>query len=42
MFSAQLRLPGNLTTAEKSQKVDDVIEELVRPHFPTCDAMRLS
>lgn len=31
MFSAQLRLPSNMTTAEKSKRVDDVIEELVRP-----------
>ena len=31
MFSAQLRLPSNMTTAEKSQRVDDIIEELVRP-----------
>ena len=31
MFSAQLRLPSNMTTAEKSKRVDDLIEELVRP-----------
>jgi hypothetical protein len=32
MFSAQLRLPGNLTTAEKAKQVDDILEELVRYH----------
>ena len=29
MFSAQLRLPSDMTTAEKSQRVDSIIEELV-------------
>lgn len=29
VFSAQLRLPSNMTTAEKSLRVDSIIEELV-------------
>jgi hypothetical protein len=29
MFSAQLRLPGNMTNADKHKKVDATIEELV-------------
>lgn len=29
MFSAQLRLPGNLSSADKKKQVDTIIEELV-------------
>jgi hypothetical protein len=34
MFSAQLRLPSNLTTAEKNEKVNTIIDELVRMPIP--------
>ena len=29
MFSAQLRLPGDMTTADKKNQVDNILEELV-------------
>lgn len=31
MFSAQLRLPSQLTRAERTKRVDSIIDELVRP-----------